>query len=107
MSGEPNSTRLTSFNVDRLFHEFSPRIPLNLNEHITAVIGPNGRGKTVCLRLINALFRRQWYYFSSVAFSRVEYSFSTRETVEVFKSGQTDKRPLSPSREGVAMPADL
>src|SRR3546814_14503876 len=55
----------------------------DLASRITALIGPNGMGKTACLRLINALFRRQWSVFSTTEFDRVEYLFSDATLVRV------------------------
>jgi len=68
--------RLTKFRVSGLFGEFDHEIPLNQLERVTALIGPNGLGKTACLRLINALFRRQWSVIASTEFNEIQYDFS-------------------------------
>jgi ABC-type transport system involved in cytochrome c biogenesis ATPase subunit len=68
--------RLESFRVEKLFGEFNHFIPLNQDRHVTALSAPNGAGKTVCLRLVNALFRRQWSVFSTTDFAKIEYNFS-------------------------------
>jgi len=68
--------RLTNFCVKGLFGEFNHSIPFNADERITALIGPNGLGKTACLKLINALFRRQWSVFAATEFEEVEFKFS-------------------------------
>jgi predicted ATP-binding protein involved in virulence len=44
------TSRLTEFHVEGLFGLYSHKIQLNLKERITIIIGPNGRGKTVCLK---------------------------------------------------------
>jgi predicted ATP-dependent endonuclease of OLD family len=55
---------------------YSYPIELHLEERITAIIGPNGRGKTVCLRLIEALFKQRYDYFVSVPFETLQFSFT-------------------------------
>ncbi len=82
--------RLTQFRVTGLFGEFNHRIDFNQNDRVTALIGPNGLGKTACLRLINALFRKQWSVFSSTDFTEVEYVFSNGNTVTVSHINTTD-----------------
>lgn len=76
--------RLSRFKVLGLFGEFDHDIHLNDSERITALIGPNGLGKTACLRLINALFRKHWSILASTDFKEIEYSFSDGSVVSVF-----------------------
>ncbi len=84
--------RLSRFRVSGLFGEFDHDIPFNDSERITALIGPNGLGKTVCLRLINALFRKHWSVLSSTDFREIEYEFSDGSVVIVSHrpSGSSD-----------------
>jgi hypothetical protein len=77
------TSRLKEFRVEGLFGLYSHVIPLNKQERITAVIGPNGRGKTVCLKLIEALFARNYGYFISIPFRRAEYHFDGGKVVSV------------------------
>lgn len=84
-----NAVRLSSFRVQGLFGEFNHFVPLSANSRITALIGPNGMGKTACLRLINALFRRQWSVFSSTEFHAIEFIFSDASQVHV-RHGASD-----------------
>jgi hypothetical protein len=88
----PAKTRLSHFEVYGLFGEFYYRIPINLESRITAIIAPNGSGKTICLRLINALFTRKWSFFSGVEFERVEYHFTSGETLTVSKLGDASEQ---------------
>jgi ABC-type lipoprotein export system ATPase subunit len=93
--------RLSSFYVQGLFNEFNHHIPVNIESRITAIIAPNGSGKTVCLRLINALFRRQWLYFASVDFLSIEYKFTNECLVTIRKhrepNGDEEPVPSSPA----------
>jgi hypothetical protein len=81
-------TRLSLFEVHGLFGEFFYRIPIKLDQRITAIIAPNGSGKTICLRMINALFTRKWSFFSGVEFERVEYHFTSGERLTISKVGE-------------------
>src|SRR5215212_1499274 len=79
------TTRLSLFEVYGLFGEFNYKIPVKLEQRITAIIAPNGSGKTICLRLINALFTRKWSLFSGIEFERVEYHFTSGEKLTIAK----------------------
>lgn len=85
-----SAIRLESFHIEKLFGEFDHFIPLSPSSHITALIAPNGIGKTACLRLINALFRRQWSIFSSTEFFQIEYRFSDGSRVVARRSSLDD-----------------
>lgn len=80
---QPVGLRLESFRVSKLFGEFDHFIPLSQASRITALIAPNGIGKTACLRLINALFKRQWSVFASTEFYQIEFRFSDESRVIV------------------------
>lgn len=89
--------RLTGFNVLGLFNQFDYPIPLNVAERVTAVIAPNGSGKTVCLRMINALFRRQWSVFQSINFAIVTFTFSNGVLVQIKKDTKQETEDETPS----------
>jgi ABC-type lipoprotein export system ATPase subunit len=80
-----NLIRLSQFEVFGLFGEFYYNIPIKIEQRITAIIAPNGSGKTICLRLINALFTRKWWFFSGVEFDSVEYRFTSGEKLTIAK----------------------
>ena len=54
------TSRLAEFEIRGLFGLYSHRIRINLAERITIIIGPNGRGKTVCLKFIEAFFKKKF-----------------------------------------------
>jgi len=82
---EPDGVRLINFEVAGLFGRYDYKIPVSISEHVTAIIAPNGTGKTLCLRLIAALFNQKWSSFLEVDFSRVVYTFNNGMTIEVRK----------------------
>jgi predicted ATPase len=85
------TSRLTEFRIDGLFGLYSHRIPLNHKERITIIIGPNGRGKTVCLKLIEALFRKRYAYFLDIPFRFAEFLFTGGETIKLVLIDGPDK----------------
>ena len=77
--------RLVLFEVSGLYDEFDYRIPLNTDSHVTAIIAPNGSGKTLCLRLMNALFKGDWMLLEKTSFHRAVYHFSDGTRIEASK----------------------
>ena len=67
--------RLSLIQVDGLFNIYTHRIELNINDRVTLLHGPNGVGKTVILRMTNALLRNQLGYFKRIPFSRFLLGF--------------------------------
>lgn len=87
--------RLAKFEIIGLFGQFSYEIPLQIEEHVTAFIAPNGTGKTLCLRLIEALFAKRWSLFLEVDFKEAIYTFTDGSIVEVRrkpKTGESDTK---------------
>ena len=79
-------SRLAEFSIEGLFGLYSHRVTLNLEERITIIIGPNGRGKTVCLKCIEALFRKRLSYFADIPFSVAQFKFTGGELIRITKS---------------------
>jgi len=48
--------RLQEIRTHKLFRLFDHVIPLNMDERITIIHGPNGYGKTAILRMIAGIF---------------------------------------------------
>lgn len=82
--------RLTHFKIQGLFGEHDYVIPLNTDEHVTAIIAPNGSGKTLCLRLISAFFKRKWGAMMGTEFESLEYHFSNGTSVTIEKIAPAD-----------------
>ncbi|WP_063826537.1 AAA family ATPase [Rhizobium leguminosarum] len=90
--------RLVHFEVVGLFGRYDYKIPLHLNDHVTAIIAPNGTGKTLCLRLIAALFNQKWSTFVEVEFAKAVYVFSNGTTIEIKKRGKSGGEGPAPDR---------
>lgn len=78
--------RLVEFRIDKLFDEFTYTIPLNLDSHVTAIIAPNGAGKTLCLRMISGLFEKKWGVFTASAFAKATYKFTDGSSIDIEQS---------------------
>jgi predicted ATP-binding protein involved in virulence len=68
--------RIQQIAVKRLFGQFNHTIPLNLDEHITIIHGPNGFGKTIILRLIHEIFNGRSLYLFRIPFNELSIVFS-------------------------------
>ena len=92
--------RLSSFNATKLFGQFDHNIKIRTDERITAIIGPNGRGKTVCLRLIDALYKRRLSVFVNIDFYSLQFDFDNESSVRIEKIDESalkipDEEPSS------------
>jgi hypothetical protein len=88
-------SRLFQFRVEGLFGLYDHEISLNLDERITIIIGPNGRGKTVCLKMIEALFRERYGYIADIPFRSATFSFTGGEIITLIRVDDADSRSLS------------
>ncbi len=90
--------RLAEFHVENLFGDakFCYTIPLKLEARVTAIIAPNGAGKTLCLRMIAGLFEKKWRVFAENIFSWVSYKFSDGTTIKIDQT--ITERPTPQSR---------
>ena len=82
--------RLTSIGVIDLFDVYSHHIPLNLNDRVTFLHGPNGVGKTALLRMTNALLCDDLALFRPIPFSRFSLTFDDQSTLELWAQPVTD-----------------
>lgn len=87
---KPEFRRLERIEVDRLFDVYDHRIDLKLNDRVTLLHGPNGTGKTVMLRMIDALLNARLSYFQRIPFSRLAIGFHDGSTIELHKSATDD-----------------
>ncbi|MBB1092414.1 AAA family ATPase [Rhodopseudomonas palustris] len=99
-SSDAISDRLINFEVENLFGQYNYRIPINVEKHVTAIIAPNGSGKTICLRLISAFFSKKWSFFADLEFGTVRYTFQSGRQVVVRRDKSGDENDVS-TRLGV------
>src|SRR5579884_1168216 len=87
MKGEGNRDmkRIKQVSVKNLFGLFDHVIPLNLNEHITIIHGPNGVGKTAILRLLKSLFNGNNLALQKIPFDEFRLDFEDNTSFWVTK----------------------
>ena len=87
---KPEYRRLERIEVDRLFNVYDHRIDLKLDDRVTLLHGPNGTGKTVILRMIDALLNARLSYFQRIPFSRLAVQFHDGSAIALHKSATDD-----------------
>jgi predicted ATP-binding protein involved in virulence len=75
--------RLKKITVKNLFGMFCHEVPLNMDDHITIIHGPNGIGKTILLTLLDALFgpQEEYYKLRRIPFSELSVDFDDGSTL--------------------------
>lgn len=75
--------RLSHIVVEGLFDLYDHRIKLKLNDRVTLLHGPNGVGKTVILRMTDALLMENFAYFMTIPFKRLLLEFHDGTTIDL------------------------
>jgi predicted ATP-binding protein involved in virulence len=78
--------KIWQISVAGLFGIFDHVIPLNVDERITIVHGPNGFGKTAMLRMLDGFFNSQYSVFWDIPFNSFRIDFDDDSSVEILKS---------------------
>jgi predicted ATP-binding protein involved in virulence len=105
--------RIKNVLVEGLFDIFDYPIPLNVEEGITIIHGPNGCGKTTVLRMIKNLFSKEFAELSRVPFARLLITFSDNTQLLVNRltptsgTGTSDLRAKRPASTDVRIEFDI
>ncbi|NET60165.1 MAG: excinuclease, partial [Symploca sp. SIO2E6] len=67
--------RIQQISVSGLFGIFDHVIPLNMDERITIIHGPNGFGKTVMLKMLDGFVNSRYSVFRTIPFSQFKVEF--------------------------------
>ena len=78
--------RINNITVKGLFGLFDHSIPLNSDDRITIIYGPNGFGKTYTLNLVNELFTSGYRSFYEIPFTEIAVGFSDLSTLRARKT---------------------
>lgn len=84
------SMKLSRILVDGLFDLFSHEIVLSPENPITIMIGPNGFGKTMILKMIDTLFNKPIIELSSLPFRLLRCDFEGGESVSIIRESKLD-----------------
>lgn len=87
--------RIIEISVEGLFGIFNHRIPLNLEDRITIIHGPNGFGKTILLKMVYGLFNRRYSELRNIPFLKLEIKFDDGNLVWVERTKRKDKQTQS------------
>jgi len=82
--------RLKEIRTHKLFGIFDHAIPLNMDDRITIIHGPNGYGKTAVLRLIAGVFTPQYGVLRELPFDRLELCMYNGSVLTVTADGFKD-----------------
>lgn len=86
--------------VKELFGIFDHEIPLNTDDHITIIHGPNGYGKTILLTLVNALFSSHYSKLRVVPFRKLSIDFDDKSRLCLQKNGDIRDGERKKSKNG-------
>ena len=89
MAADSKTMQIQQISVNKLFGIFDHVIPLNMDERITIIHGPNGFGKTAMLRLLNGFFNSRYSVFRTIPFSQFQIDFNNGDRVEISKNPET------------------
>jgi len=78
--------RIQRISVTNLFGVFNHSIPLKMEDRITIIRGPNGFGKTMMLKLLNALFSTNNNILLEIPFDEFRVDFADNTSFWVSKS---------------------
>ncbi|MDZ8260168.1 AAA family ATPase [Nostoc sp. ChiQUE01b] len=77
--------RIKQISVSGLFGIFDHVIPLNMDERITIIHGPNGFGKTAILRILNSFFNSRNAELKAIEFRNFRVDFDNNSSIEIIK----------------------
>ncbi|MEH2253641.1 AAA family ATPase [Nostoc sp.] len=80
--------RIKQISVSGLFGIFDHVIPLNMDERITIIHGPNGFGKTAILRILNIFFNSRNAELRAIPFRNFRVEFDNNSSVEIIKDAE-------------------
>jgi predicted ATP-dependent endonuclease of OLD family len=78
--------KIQQISVSGLFGIFDHVVPLNTNERITIIHGPNGFGKTAMLRLLDGFFNSRYSVFEAIPFVNFRVEFDNKSSIEIVKN---------------------
>jgi hypothetical protein len=95
--------RLKKILVEGLFDRFTHEIPLNLKDRITIIHGPNGFGKTMILRMINAFFNQSPITLANIPFRKLRLDFDNRSVVSINRKRRGKTREQRDAKAGIEL----
>ena len=85
--------RVKEISVKKLFGVFDHSIPLNMEERITIIHGPNGYGKTIMLRMLDGFFNSRYIAWRTTPFEEFRIDFEDESYVRILPF-KNDSEPV-------------
>ena len=82
--------KITEIDVYGLFERFDHHIHLNPDERVTIMIGPNGFGKTMILRIMDALFNLRLQVLKDMPFKELQVFFDNYSNIRIRRISSED-----------------
>jgi energy-coupling factor transporter ATP-binding protein EcfA2 len=95
--------KLQTFTVLGLFGQFNHAVPLGPDAPIRILYGRNGVGKTTVLRLLHALFSRDYSLLRAVRFQSITAAFDDGTVLEVLQSGRPQQQHFDLKEPGALL----
>jgi predicted ATP-binding protein involved in virulence len=87
--------RIRQIRIDGLFGLYNHCINLNLKERVTILHGPNGVGKTISLRIVEALLNGRPDILSQIPFSQISLDFTDNSKIILSPPSNDEKSKLT------------
>ncbi len=84
--------QIRQISVSGLFGTFDHVIPLNMDERITIIHGPNGFGKTAMLRILSGFFNSRYSVFQTIPFVNFRVEFDNDSRIEIVKKNDDSEK---------------
>lgn len=99
--------RIKQISVKGLFRILDHSIPLNQEDRITIIHGPNGFGKTTLLRMVNALFNARYSELQTIPFRELWVDFDDGSNIQVSKSNKSGKTKKNENDKNIELIFDF
>jgi predicted ATPase len=81
-----SNMRIREIGITRLFGLFNHTIPMNLDERVTIIHGPNGFGKTTLLQMVDNFVAGRFSEVRRVPFRDFQVSFDTGQVLQIVRA---------------------
>lgn len=88
-SKHENPEQVSLLQVDGLFGRFDHLIEFNPESDLTIITAPNGYGKTMLIRILDAFFNRRLSFFLKLDFRKITISLASGKHIEIIKEQPT------------------
>lgn len=82
--------KIKRIKIENLFDSFTHEINFSTESNITMILGRNGLGKTVVLKIIKAIFDGDFYQLQNIEFSKILIDFDITESWHIIKELNED-----------------